>query len=231
MQDSMIIQGRDITAADIDLVRDLISQHSDWGRTRLSEELCRCWDWRNAQGRVKDMAARALLLKLELRGLIGLPARRCPSTNHLRNRDMPVTAVAGELIGGSLGDLQPLSATLVEPRSDVMVLFNSLLSCFHYLGHRNTVGENLRYLVRDRQERPVATGRPSTLIPCMRWKPLWTARGLREPATKPPTGCDWARRAAERATTANTASMPPSKTCISIRLARTSERSWAHDDA
>ncbi len=156
MQESMIIQGRDITAADIDLVRDLISQHRDWGRTRLSEELCRCWDWRNAQGCVKDMAARALLLKLELRGLIGLPARRCPSTNHLRNRDMPVTAVAGELIGGSLGDLHPLSATLVEPRSDAMVLFNSLLSCFHYLGHRNTVGENLRYLVRDRQERPVA---------------------------------------------------------------------------
>jgi len=156
MQDSMIIQGRDITAADIDLVRGLISRHRDWGRTRLSEELCRCWDWRNAQGRVKDMAARTLLLKLELRGLIGLPARRCPSTNHLRNRDMPVTAVAGESISGSLGDLQPLSATLVEPRSADMRLFNSLLSSFHYLGHRNTVGENLRYLIRDRQERPVA---------------------------------------------------------------------------
>jgi len=156
MQESMIIQGRDIQAADIDLIRDLISQHRDWGRTRLSEDLCRCWDWRNAQGHLKDMAARTLLLKLESRGLIGLPARRCPSTNHLRNRDMPVTAVAGELIGGSLGFLQPLSATLVEPRSDAMALFNSLLSCFHYLGHRNTVGENLRYLVRDRQERPVA---------------------------------------------------------------------------
>ena len=27
---------------------------------------------------------------------------------------------------------------------------------YHYLGHRNTVGENLRYLVRDRVGRPVA---------------------------------------------------------------------------
>jgi len=177
------------------------------------------------------MAARALLLKLELRGLIGLPARRCPSTNHLRNRDMPVTAVAGELIGGSLGDLQPLSATLVEPRSDVMVLFNSLLSCFHYLGHRNTVGENLRYLVRDRQERPVATGRPSTLIPCMRWKPLWTARASRAHATGPPTGDGWARLAAARATISSGTSTLPSKTCISTRLPRTSGKRCAHVDA
>jgi hypothetical protein len=35
-------------------------------------------------------------------------------------------------------------------------LFNGLLARYHYLGHRNTVGENLRYLVRDRHGRPVA---------------------------------------------------------------------------
>jgi len=37
-----------------------------------------------------------------------------------------------------------------------MHLFNGLLAGHHYLGHRNTVGENLRYLVRDRMGRPVA---------------------------------------------------------------------------
>lgn len=156
MTQGIVIQGRNITAVEIGLIRNLMAEHSDWGRTRLSEELCRCWDWRNAQGCLKDMAARTLLLKLELRRLIELPARRRPSTNHLRNRDMPVMAVAGELIGGSLGALQPLSATLVAPRSDDMRLFNSLLASFHYLGHRNTVGENLRYLIRDRLDRPVA---------------------------------------------------------------------------
>ena len=35
-------------------------------------------------------------------------------------------------------------------------MFNGLLAHEHYLGHRNTVGENLRYLVRDRHGRPVA---------------------------------------------------------------------------
>jgi hypothetical protein len=45
---------------------------------------------------------------------------------------------------------------VVGPGSDDARLFNGLLAHEHYLGHRNTVGENLRYLVRDRQGRPVA---------------------------------------------------------------------------
>jgi len=82
----MVIQGRNITAEEIGLIRDLMTEHREWGRTRLSQELCRHWDWRNAQGRIKDMAARTLLLKLERRGFIELPAPQRPSSNAFRNR-------------------------------------------------------------------------------------------------------------------------------------------------
>jgi len=156
MAQSMVSQGRNIGGDELGLIRDLMAQHRDWGRTRISEELCRCWDWRNAQGRIKDMAARTLLLKLERRGFIELPARQRPSSNHFRNRDMPVAAPVGEPICGSLADLRPLSVSLVAPRSEDLRLFKSLLAQHHYLGHRNTVGENLRYMIRDRQARPVA---------------------------------------------------------------------------
>ncbi len=156
MAQGMVIQGRNITAVEIGLIRNLMAEHSDWGRTRLSEELCRCWNWRNAQGRIKDMAARTLLLKLQRRGLIELPARQRPSSNHLRNRHVAVVDPAGEPIRGSLGDLRPLSVNVVAPRSENLRLFNGLLAQYHYLGHRNTVGENLRYLIRDRHARPVA---------------------------------------------------------------------------
>jgi len=138
------------------LIRGLMAEHRDWGRTRLSEELCRCWNWRNAQGRIKDMAARTLLLKLERRGFIELPARQRPSSNHFRNRRVPVVDHASEPICGSLGDLRPLSVSIVAAGSPDARLFNTLLARYHYLGHRNTVGENLRYLIRDRHERPVA---------------------------------------------------------------------------
>ena len=130
-------------------VQGLIAEHPDWGRTRLSEALCRRWDWRNAQGRFKDMAARTLLLKLERGGLIRLPRRQRPSSNGLRNRQAPLVAHATEPIRDALGDLRPLRLSVVESGSADLQLFNCLLRRYHYLGHRNTVGENLRYLARD----------------------------------------------------------------------------------
>lgn len=152
----MVIQGRSITTGEIALIRGLMAEHPDWGRTRLSEELCHRWDWRNEQGRMKDMAARTLLLKLERRELIELPPRKRRSTNHYRNRNLPPAAPPAAPIRGSLADLRPLRASIAGPGSDDLRLFKSLLAGHHYLGHRNTVGENLRYLIRDRHDRPVA---------------------------------------------------------------------------
>ena len=152
----MVMQGREVSGADIGLIRDLLVAHPHWGRTRLSEELCRRWGWRNAQGRLKDMAARTLLLKLERSGHIRLPPRQRPSSNGLRNRHVPVVEPATDPIRGTLRDLRPLSVSVATPGSPDLRLFNGLLARYHYLGHRNTVGENLRYLVRDRQGRPVA---------------------------------------------------------------------------
>jgi hypothetical protein len=156
MAEVMVVQGRELSADNIGEMKSLLAEHPDWGRTRLSEELCRRWDWRNAQGRAKDMAARTLLLKLERSGHILLPPRQRPSSNEFRNRIVPVVAPATEPIRGALRDLQPLSVSVVASASADMRLFNGLLAGYHYLGHRNTVGETLRYLVRDRMGRPVA---------------------------------------------------------------------------
>jgi hypothetical protein len=156
MTSVMVMQGRPVNGADLGLIRGLLDDHPAWGRSRLSEELCRRWDWRTAQGRLKDMAARTLLLKLERAGHLRLPTRRGPSPNGRRNRGLPVVAHATEPIRGALRALQPVSVRLVAPGSDDLRLFTCLMSHYHYLGHRNTVGENLRYLVRDRLGRPVA---------------------------------------------------------------------------
>ena len=166
MADVTIMQGREVSSADIGLIRSLLAEHAAWGRTRLSEELCRLWDWRNAQGRIKDMAARTLLLKLERGGHIHLPARRRSSSNALRNRrsacvhahvgHVSTASPAPDAIRDTLCDLRPLAVSVVGPGSNDLPLFNGLLAQYHYLGHRNTVGENLRYLVRDCAGTPVA---------------------------------------------------------------------------
>jgi hypothetical protein len=152
----MVMQGRELNGADLGLIRGLLDAHPEWCRSQLSVELCHRWDWRNARGRIKDMAARTLLLKLERAGHILLPPRRSPSPNGQRNRMVAVVAHATESIGGTLRDLRPLSVNIVAPGSADLRLFDALLANHHYLGHRNTVGENIRYLVRDRLGRPVA---------------------------------------------------------------------------
>jgi hypothetical protein len=156
MTEGMVLQGREVTAADIDLIRQLLAADPTRGRTPLSRELCARWGWRNARGQFKDMACRTLLLKLERAGYIRLPPRIRPSSNGLRNRRPPVTVQTSEPIRGALRDLLPLSVSVVASGSEDALVFNSLLAQEHYLGHRNTVGENIRYLACDQRDRPVA---------------------------------------------------------------------------
>lgn len=151
----MTIQGRQLGEADLDFIRGLLTAHPEWNRTRLSCELCAQWNWHNALGRPKDMAARTMLLKLERSGYIQLPARCAPSNNTNRNRHVEPPPPP-QPICAPLFELQPLCVSIVAPGSTDARLFNALLAHEHYLGYRNTVGENLRYLVHDRHNRPVA---------------------------------------------------------------------------
>ena len=89
MSDGLIVQGRKLTTADLLQIRQLIADNPDWSRRRLSEILCAEWDWRNGSGRFKDMATRTLLVKLDARGLITLPARRRMPSNRMAARQVP----------------------------------------------------------------------------------------------------------------------------------------------
>ena len=124
MTEVMVLQGRQVTAADIELIRAMLAAHPVRGRTPLSTELCRRWDWRNARGQLKDMACRTLLLKLERAGHIRLPPRIRPSSNGLRNRRAPAAPLACEPIRGVLRDLLSLGVSVVAPGSDDARLFN-----------------------------------------------------------------------------------------------------------
>lgn len=155
-----IIQGRSIGPAELAQVRELLAGHPEWSRRRLSEHLARLWDWRNPAGQLKDMAARTLLLKLQGKGWVQLPARRQVPSNRMRSKQitLPLPIDAPVAIAGPLSDLLPLtlSELSMEKDSAGRALFDSFLHNYHYLGHRGSVGENMRYLARDRQGRPLA---------------------------------------------------------------------------
>lgn len=156
MSESMVIQGRRIGEPELALIRGLMARRPDLGRTHLSQELCRLWSWRAANGRLKDMACRTLLLKLHRAGRIELPAPRRPANNGVRNQSVRAVSHETEDVECKLRELLPLSICMVEPRGGEADLFNHLLQKYHYLGHRSTVGESIRYLVSDAHGRPLA---------------------------------------------------------------------------
>jgi len=156
MKEKRILQGRNITPKDVIEIQDLLKNNPEWNRTRLSRELCKRWNWVNAKSQLKDMACRTLLLKLERMNEICLPARQRPSPNANRNRQIKEIPHDVTPIESSLKELRPLQIMTVETKDKDAPLFKYLLHRYHYLGHRNCVGENLKYMIRDKGGRPLA---------------------------------------------------------------------------
>lgn len=149
-------RGREITAADLTSIRELIAANPGASRQRLSVELCRTWNWRQPNGTLRAMVARGLLLKLHRAGLIELPAVRLVAPNPFLNRAKPApVAIDSTPLGGSLAELRPLEFRQVRRRSEEPI-FNGLIEEHHYLGYVQPVGEHLKYLVYARGGRPVA---------------------------------------------------------------------------
>jgi hypothetical protein len=153
------LQGRTVSGEDLALVRALMAQHPDWHRTALSRHLCELWNWRNGAGRLKDMAARTLLLKLQARGLIDLPppqrrtARPCArAAAGLQAELLPLSATP---IDCPLKSLQPLRLELARDLRSRRHLAG-LLAQYHYRGFNGAVGENLQYLASDQHGRELA---------------------------------------------------------------------------
>jgi Druantia protein DruA len=156
MNETLVVQGRRLESADILRIRDLISGNPNWSRRRLSEALCAEWEWRNASGRIKDMAARSLLVKLQARGLIELPPRRQAASNRMLCRRISRQSWDTTPVVGRLADLGSLNVQEVSQESTARIRVAAALSEFHYLGYRGTVGENLQYTVTDAQDRLLA---------------------------------------------------------------------------
>lgn len=158
MEKDIVCQGRSINSSDLSWLRDWISDHPQWSRKRLSLELCRLWRWQTATGCLKNFAARSFLIKLEQRGLIALPPLR--EYNRRPNWSVSFRNVVclptSDPITACLSELTPLAVHLCSRGSQEEALFRTYLTTYHYLGFGRTVGENLQYLVKDRQGRDLA---------------------------------------------------------------------------
>jgi len=156
-------RGRIVTATEVTAIRALIARHPGASRRQLSKLLCEAWSWRQANGELRDMVCRGLMLALARGGHIELPEHRCrPPNNVIAHRRQPGASGGGgrsELertpVVAGLDALRPLVIRQVRRTGDEG-LFDQLVAEHHYLGYRRPVGEHLKYMVWSAGGRPLA---------------------------------------------------------------------------
>src|SRR6266540_7376032 len=120
-------RGRVVTADDVTSIRQLIAENPGASRRRLSEKLCELWQWKQANGALRDMVCRGLLLLLDRAGEIQLPAARRASHNRPEGWERPEPVVPDNRpVPGPLHELMPLEFQQVR-RTAEEPLFDSLI--------------------------------------------------------------------------------------------------------
>src|SRR3954467_2806498 len=108
-------RGRVVTAEDVAFIRRFIAQNPGASRRRLSAKLCEAWLRKQANGALRDMVCRGLLLMLHRTGEIELPAIRQVSLNpFLRREKPPAVSIDATPISGALAGIRPISLQQVR---------------------------------------------------------------------------------------------------------------------
>lgn len=160
MPDQWRYRGQTICSEQVVFLREFIAAHPDSSRWKLSRQLCEALGWKQANGALRDVVCRGLLLMLQRAGQIELPAvRRYIRGQRRSERSRPPALLLDTTpLAMALAELGPVEIQLVR-RTAGEPLFNSLLEQYHYLGYEQPVGEHLKYLAW-------AQGRP---LACLAW--------------------------------------------------------------
>jgi len=136
-------------------IKRIMAEKPNINRTQLSKELCELWNWRFPSGDLKDMSCRSLLRKLDAQGEIRLPESQArPNLRNNDKRNIKCLEHDTTLITGQLNDILPLTIDIVDKKGTPE--FISMLAQYHYLSFDRTVGRNIKYMVQDKNGRPVA---------------------------------------------------------------------------
>lgn len=158
MDSDLVIRGKRIGPEDLWQIRNVVRRHWRRGRTAISRELCRVWQWRYENGCLKDQVCRLLLRQLEDRQLITLPAPKRGISNHPNRRYYlppgPQPVLCREPIEGFLRDFPRVELRMVR-RTEEEELWNYLVYRYHYKSYRILVGAHLKYMA-SLEDRPIA---------------------------------------------------------------------------
>ena len=148
--------GRDFGADEMALLRALIAGPPALNRHALSKEFCRRIGWFKADGGLKDMMARVVMLAMHKDGRIELPPPKWPRPPRRPATFGPDTEPPLPPPPDTLPAVRPLSLRPIVGYGREGKLWNEFVARYHYLGYTTLVGAQMRYAVHARDGTPLA---------------------------------------------------------------------------
>jgi len=140
----MRYSGRDFSKKELQWLKGQMRSDKGLNRTQLSKRFCEQFDWKKANGTVKDVSCRVAFLRMEKDGLLSLP----PANNGPRPARYPIQRT---LFGEAKPELKlkagDVVLTLERVTHKSSSLWNEFIDRYHYLGYIALPGAQLRYFI------------------------------------------------------------------------------------
>ena len=146
-------RGRRFTVRQLEHIDYLTERYFHEGRTAISQRVCRFLRWKQPNGRLKDIACREVLRTLDKEGIINLPPPR--SRGAVWRGAGPREEYAGNTSQVTSLDFKSLRLEIADD-AELSQLWNTLVCEFHYLKSSRIVGRQIKYIVFDNKDRPLA---------------------------------------------------------------------------
>jgi hypothetical protein len=168
-ESELSFSGRNVSAAELELIRETVRDFSNLSLTELSKTICELLEWKRPTGKLKYEECRAFLEHLRDQGALILPGLRDTRAPGPRRVVSTAQSDAQTPVTGSAGDFDPLMLHLVQASNPTLnSLFKQYVDRYHYLRYRIPFGANLRYLVE-------SSRLPGHYLACLQFSsPAWT---------------------------------------------------------
>lgn len=139
--------GREFSTQEFLLIQEVVETCGGISRLELAQTVCELLEWKRPGGGLKARECRDLLERLEIQGCLALPNKKSCGSSKPRKRIAPAKeGVTHSELTGSVESFAPLEVQPAETREQ-RLMFEELLSRYHYLGYALPYGARLQYLV------------------------------------------------------------------------------------
>ena len=145
--------GRRFRRQQIAEIKTIVNNFPALSHRELAHTICEYLQWTTPTGTHKIQTCLNALEKMELLGIIKLPAKIAQRKKAMQKK-IQWTEQTNEasVIDTSLNNLMPILLKIVTEKEDIMQ-WNEFVDRYHYLGYRRPIGSHLRYYIIDRHGR------------------------------------------------------------------------------